>query len=377
MKMRMVALLAAATVVAKGLDAQEPRTRDSAGVRIIENPARSSAPVRFALGVTPVMDVGGLDDNPANEFNHRQGYLRGVLLSNGGLVVTDVNRLHFFDAKGKRIAIVGRDGDGPGEFRYIISICRARGDTLVVSDSRTSRLTVLDGKGAFIRNIPQPNRASPPFDGCLSDGFVLQKLESTPNGPRALVVTKHRLDGSLVDTAGVFDFGAFDMSTQREPQVVAVGSSVYFAKGFGDLLGITGSGRTIVRTADPLVEVSAEEREQGWAATIPRNTPPDQVKQRMDRMRSMPADKHWPAHRRVYADADGRLWMQDFQRNFKAEHGWTAFDPSGRIVGRILIPAQAARFEIVGFGKNQVMVARTDDDDALHMTVYQISPGRR
>lgn len=42
--------------------AQDARTRDSAGVRITENPARMDAPVRFRPGDKPLLEVGGLED---------------------------------------------------------------------------------------------------------------------------------------------------------------------------------------------------------------------------------------------------------------------------------------------------------------------------
>jgi hypothetical protein len=83
--------------------AQEARSRDSAGVRIIENPARKDAPVRFRLGDKPLFEVGGIESNPDEEFDHKQGYLRGVRLSDGGLAVMDVSRVHYFDENGKRV----------------------------------------------------------------------------------------------------------------------------------------------------------------------------------------------------------------------------------------------------------------------------------
>lgn len=358
-----------------------PRTRDSAGVRIVENAARMSAPVRFVLSEKPVLEVGGLEDDPAKEFNQRNGYLRGVMLSDGGLAVIDMNRVHFFDAAGKRKVISGRAGSGPGEFQYITSICRTHGDTVLVSDNRTRRVSVLDGAGTFVRAIPVTDGSAPPFQGCLDDGtFLLDKLNLIPgpNGtPAGLthVVTRWRLDGAFVDTIGTFDAGPFDPATRREAGVFAGGDRVGFADARGEILLETiGAKRSqmILRTADALQRITDAEREERWRSTIPRNTPPDEVRARMDRMRSMQGDKNWPAHRRVDFDDDGRLWVQDFNKEYFAEHGWTAFDRSGRIVGRVIIPKTTKRFEIIGFAKDRIIVMRADEDDAVHISVYAL-----
>lgn len=121
----LIVMCFATTVV---VHAKAPVIRDSAGVRIVENRARASAPVQFTLGTKARFDVGGLEPEPDNEFNPIQGYLRGTWLSNGGLAVIDEVRMHLFDAAGKRLAIVGRKGKGPEEVTFITSIYRTRGN---------------------------------------------------------------------------------------------------------------------------------------------------------------------------------------------------------------------------------------------------------
>ena len=113
----LAACLAAITALTANAGAQQLGVRDSSGVRIVEKAARKDAPLRFRLGDKPFLEVGGIESNPDEEFDHRQGYLRGVRLSNGGLAVSDVARVHYFDATGKRIRIVGRNGAGPEEFQ--------------------------------------------------------------------------------------------------------------------------------------------------------------------------------------------------------------------------------------------------------------------
>src|SRR5688572_839566 len=78
--------------------AAQTTIRDSAGVRVVQNPSRARAPVVFQLGATPSYQVGGPEEPTDNEFTPNQGYLRGVRLSDNGFVAIDVVRVHFFDA---------------------------------------------------------------------------------------------------------------------------------------------------------------------------------------------------------------------------------------------------------------------------------------
>lgn len=99
---------------------QSPTVRDSAGVRIIDNAARMDAPIRFALGARAVFEVGGLEKSEATEFNHMAGFLNGVRLYDGRFAVIDMNRIHYFDSRPRRIRIVGRNGSGPAEFGTLL-----------------------------------------------------------------------------------------------------------------------------------------------------------------------------------------------------------------------------------------------------------------
>src|SRR5690242_13542419 len=119
--MRIASAILLTSLIAS-LPAQAPTVRDSAGIRIVMNPGLSAARETFTYHPEAMYDVGGLEDDPEKEFNSRQGYLRGVFLSNGSFVATDEWRMQFFDAKGKRLGILGTKGSGPEDFLYLIGI---------------------------------------------------------------------------------------------------------------------------------------------------------------------------------------------------------------------------------------------------------------
>src|SRR3990172_4096726 len=128
--MRTALLLLALTVITPPAHAQAPRTRDSAGIHIVDNLARAEASITFRLSDKPTFDVGGLKDNLDDELS-THGALTAIRLSDGRYVVADETRLRFFDAAGKQERVVGRLGEGPGEFQYVRILCRTRADTIL------------------------------------------------------------------------------------------------------------------------------------------------------------------------------------------------------------------------------------------------------
>ena len=70
----------------------------------------------------------------------------------GALAVAQVGlgAVWVFDAEGKR-QVVGRSGEGPGEFGFVSSVAW-RGDTLVVVEGRRSRVSVMASDGRYLRS---------------------------------------------------------------------------------------------------------------------------------------------------------------------------------------------------------------------------------
>lgn len=363
---------------------QSPIVRDSAGVRIVQNPPRARAPVAFRIGTTPVVDVGGPEENTNDELDSNHGYLSAARLSDNGIAVIDPARVHYFDARGKRLRIVGRQGAGPEEFRYLIGICQTRGDTLVITDSHNRRLAILDRTGAILRTVRLEDIGSTPFEACLDDGTViLQRTDfQSPGVKKKVRVTRVRVDGTVANTVGEFMLPGFDMVTQVEPPILARGQRVYIGDAFSSEIRVyTPAGKltTIIRSADPQVRITPAQVEERMRSTIPMGTPSGEVAQRLARMRARPHAETWPTYRDVKVDPRGTIWVQDYTTEYPRPDGWTAFGADGRMIGRLVIPAPAAgrrRMDVIAFGVNEVLVRRSDEDGFAHLTVYPIQSVR-
>jgi hypothetical protein len=363
------------------------QVRDSAGIRIVSNPSRLAAPITLRIGDRPLLSVGGLHDDPEQEFESNQGYLRGVLLSDGGLVAIDVNRVKYFDATGKLVKIAGRRGDGPGEFRYLTAICRLRGDTIVVSDR--SRLGVLDGRGNFVRHLPSAPRY-PSFEACFGDNTVLLQTmhNAVPTPTRAeFEMWRTPISGAAPIALGRVEGSAFSM-TAPEVIVAVQGDRIIVADPTSNRLAVysaTGAGpvrlSTLIRTADPVARITDAEHEAQLARTIPNDVSDAERRQRMERMRTIPRAESWPAFGRVYVEPSGNIWLADYLRIRPNPVGYTRFDREGRMTGRLVIPPGTgtgleSRTEVIGFGVDRILVRRWDSDGATYLRVYPIVPVR-
>lgn len=194
---------------------------------------------------------------------------------------------------------------------------------------------------------------------------------TTPSVGSALRLTRLRLDGSRVNVIGDVPWHT-DPVASLEVSVVAAGTRLYYGGAQTSeirVYGMTGRLEAIVRSADEPERITDEEVEARLARSIPRNVGDAERAMRMERMRRLPHADTWPAYGRVHVDRSGRIWVADYRRSRDLPQGWSAFDASGRLLGRLVIPEQ---WLVIGFGSNDVLVRQFDEDRASHLLVYPI-----
>jgi hypothetical protein len=357
-------MIAVGTLFAGSLRGQTPTMRDSAGIRIVENPSRSTAPVAFRFGAR-TLDLGGPANNPDDEF--MRGLAKaGLRLPDGTVAVPDVSRIHFFDAKGLRLSILGRLGAGPAEFRSInaAEFCRTRGDTLIAGDYRNGRFAIIH-HNRVVRTTSYRDFGSAVV-GCFGDGTVLMQGGLPGSAPTYVVrLRRVSLDGSLV--------AEFDDLVYRVPSslthnvrvaVRTVGQRVFVGDGATSEIRVYDSNGKlveIVRTNDKPRRIAAAEAERSQGAQTQGVNAP-----------SRPST--YPTYHNFRLDPEGRLWVQDFIDEPNSGRWWTAFDAQGRLIGRLEVPSLGgmAPPTVAGFGVNEVQVARVDADGFVHISFYQL-----
>lgn len=144
---------------------RKPMAQDSAGVRIVENGAAPAT--RWHVG-EPVLTVGWRADDPT--FTWPQS---GRISRDGGVLVGDfgAGTIYQIESDGLVSRAWGRKGEGPGEYQALDAIL-LRGDSIVVSDSRLQRLTLLARDGG-VETRPLPGSFLHQASAILADGRVL------------------------------------------------------------------------------------------------------------------------------------------------------------------------------------------------------------
>lgn len=376
-----IAYTALLSVVAVSLHAQAPTVRDSAGVRIVTNPALVAAPETFRFDPSPTLDVGGLEDNPELEFKSNQGYLRGVFLSDGTLAATDEWRLQFFNPRGMRLGIVGTKGAGPGEFRYIIGICRTRGDTLVVHDSHNARNVVISPARSVVRTFPAGSNGALTFSSCFADGTVVlshSEYDRT-TGTMTMQYRRARLDGTIVNALLSAPPTRLDQVTSAEHAVATAGRRFYHAlpdSAHITAYDVTGQPVLVIRYGGTPERITDADALRRMSYAIPGGRKPTEAEiaaskaEGLRRWKSGPHAEYWPTHGRIHVDDQGRLWVNQYRKNMDAPDVWVAFAADGRMIGKLVLPPR--RMQVIGFGNDAILVRTFDDDGATHLALHSI-----
>jgi hypothetical protein len=357
----------------------EPVVRDSAGVRIVENPDVAPSPdggMVWALTEEPVLIIGALEAAPEYQFNRARGVVR---LSDGRIVVADAgsSELRWYDPSGAHLATAGRQGEGPGEFVGLGGAALLPGDSIVAYDDRLRRFSVFDGAGDFVRvNALDaegfPGMNYPVFVGAMGDGTVLMlgrvlQIQGMKEGPIVSPMTAWRYapDGTLLDSLGTFYGWEATVAISQQGQRVAMrigdrpfGRNTSVAplpNGFVvgtplryeyEVHGPGGVLRQIVRLDRPNAAVTADDIAAYQESRLEDLEDANAIRARREELSELTYPETLPAFGYpIVADRGGNVWVPDFMAGEEVRT-WTVFDPEGRRLGTVRTPADLRVFDI-------------------------------
>lgn len=354
---------------------------DSAGVLLVEYPDLPPIEAsRIAIAAEPELVLGEGDALPDPDYEFFR--ITGVVqLEDGTLVVANQGslELRFYGADGQFLRAVGREGEGPGEFRNLWDLWLVGGDTLVTWDLAVRRLQYFSPEGAFVRAASMPQapfeefvsgRAGESFgmpsmpQALLEQGQVVVFLGSpwTPTDGlperQPLLVALHRIDEGRWDAVRV---------VPGEERIISynnvMSSSTYtfpaypVADGAGATLAVADVARFRVELFDPdgrpvsiisaavsAIPVTAEviEAQVGVQLDYVDGGAPDDY---ADRIRTAFTASHAPSLpviRMVFVDADERVWVERYDVPGSGSR-WEVFEGDGTWIGRVEMPEGFAR----------------------------------
>lgn len=411
--MRRIPLIAVLSVLAAAhqpsLVAAQSATRDSSGVRIVENTRPAWASIQaWTLSNQHTVDIGSGEDS-LYELATVMGATR---LADGSIAIANMgtSNIRVYDARGRYLRAIGRRGQGPGEFRQVMGLVRRPGDTLAVNDSREEvEFYSVDGK--FARGLRSPSFK----DGLVLSGFYLFDdgsfvRTSWPQGHNhpdgrwvdslvVLAITKTDTSGRVISRHPAMEFTKtaalpFPQAMTFGPGGFIVGDGDGYYAGYADRYEIRrhrldGTLHLIVRapwTPQPVRDQDKEDYKkfvinlgaEGGGAVDPRL-----LAQRKKMMEEVSFARHLPAYQTMLVDSGRNLWVSDatlewflgqgFSRVLSTPTSWRVFDPSGRWLGTVTMPA---RFRVMDIGNDYVLGLWRDADDVEHIRLYRLNkPG--
>lgn len=324
---------------------------------------------------------------------------------NGRVLVADARqrRLQLYDSTGRHLRTIGRDGDGPGEFRGIMTVSVV-GDTIGVWDLSPRRFSLFTVDSGFLRLIPTPKKPSDydtPREIWITSGirpltYWLSTALPTPL-PQGTRIRKLQFTGQLAfsDTgartlsssptfngiySGQVEHGDARQLFSNFPFIAPAADRV--AYGSGETFEVRVANRDlvtqrIIRWAladESLTDEEVASARERLFASMPTGAPREKIERAVnDIVAAELLPKVRPAISRALWDDGGRLWLGRFEAptgGLAEASEWVVLDTAARPVGRIRLPEQARLESVRG---DELLVSVRDSLDVQTVQVWRVS----
>jgi hypothetical protein len=372
--------------------------RDSAGVRIVENRGVDALPaLAWRVDEAPLVDIGGEGGPALHQVTD------ACRLADGRIVVASsgTQQLHVFTADGQPLRALGRDGDGPGEFRSIFFVGCMPGDSVAAWDPLSYRLSVFDPGGGFARSVTPAASSGAPLPrvlGLLPGGrFVVTVSNGAPRIPQPGRSARDTVEFRVVDASGAAagSLGRFPGTEQialvdatgmlmrplpfGQTTVAAVhGGALYV--GHGDRYEVSvhqpGAGvRTRIRGDRARLPVTDDDVDAYRRETVTIGGTRDGRGERQlaELLEAAPYPEQMPALADVKVDASGNVWVQETRRPGDAgAETWTVHSAKGAALGTVAVPRGVRVRQI---GPDWILGLALDEGGAEHVRLHRLRRG--
>ncbi len=304
----------------------------------------------------PLLTIGDDPNDPLHQ-------VIGVILVGDTLIIAQTSSasLRFYDRHtGEFLKRVGRRGDGPGEYWWLLSLQRV-GNRLYTYDAHHRRVTVHDLSGALERTVDFEywgTYGSPDFVGAFADGSFLVAAElqaGRPGSPmfrRSVnVLGRYDANGVFVDSLGYYLGGELFIAPLADGGEL---NSVPPPYSRLSSAGVIGDGYYILDNKEAMIPVF--DRFGTLLREIGPDKPPEPVRiSRRDRARladyrdrirdgnpgvgDIDLDQ-FPRFYPFYGKStvvDGAFWVLDYLDTERddARMAWTVYSHEGELLGRV------------------------------------------
>jgi hypothetical protein len=364
----------------------------------------------WRLSEDPVLTIGALDGADAIGTVGRVADQSGiVLLGDGRIVIADgdADEVRIYDAAGSRSAVVGRTGDGPGEFRGIRGVLGFGPDSLLVWDSRVrssdGRLSVVTADGTFVRTISVPGLSIRSIAGITERGTILVEPEVSAPADWIEPDTGEYRERRIYERLSLSGerLGSFGPVQGRErvaasatlrgfvhfgrDTYVGVGAHTFYtgdSESFEIVVHDPESGVTLRSVSRPYEGIPVTEEE--LAESIEVRTVTNPLMNVTDRLRAIreqrpaqtimdpkgvPARNTHPAFNRLIEDPHGYLWVRHVVGTPDSLQTWSIFNPAGMWLGEVHMPLE---LNVRAISSDRIAGVVRDQLEVEYVHVFQL-----
>jgi hypothetical protein len=366
------------------------------GVEKVTSPGPTAWSDTSGWKLVEVYRIGGAESEAGAELIEPQDL---TLDPSGGVYISDQKPavIKQFDATGRFVRTIGRDGSGPGEFR--VAFLAAAPGHLVVHDPRSSRTSVFDSAGIFLRSW----NSSCCFWSSIMvdrDGTIrIPTDDDTKRGqPGMAAYIRYRLDGTLIDTMRLeyerVEEKFWSLSGGSGSNKMQMMTTIPLARSVelgldpagGVVLGrndryelvVSGTGQDTVQvfgraaTGNPIDGARRQLIRDSLVENFAKQFDKSAVEQAF-RVSDLPSTA--PLFRSVAVDRLGNRWLEVDDDGVAANRRFDVFDSTGAYLGQVPIPHDFGNAWGTAWGTDRVATSTEDADGMPVVVVYGIAKG--
>jgi len=295
--------------------AQKIETKD--GIRIIHNEKEGKWGRNPELSIEYVKNIGNIESLNENVLFYMPADIAFDNKDNIYILDSGNHRIQKFDANGKYLATFGRQGEGPGEFQYPMSLDINSEGYLYISDPQNQRIQILKPNGAEFTTIPMhetPAGKSKLFRSgqmlmAEGQGFISFGTEDEGKNKELPKLLK------VLDSEGKVSIDFGDKRDYKDFLLNRMGNQIHFAIDKNDFIYIAFDYQNRIEKYSP-------EGKLLWRADRPLNYDTDKPKNKGSRKASggrvslqMPDMNRCSSG--VAVDSKGRIWIASLLRQIE------------------------------------------------------------
>ena len=362
---------------------------DSAGVRVVTYEGVPDAVAPFRLAAEPRYRHGGGPGDYLFQFANA-----GRLFPDGSAVVADLDgEVVVLSADGATYEVLATRGEGPGEVTFPYAVLVLGQDSVLLPDSRQSRLTLFVGDSvASMVSLPRAAHFGVAGIGSSGELLLWNRFPSSlwidiEEEWLAGHMTLFDTETGALDTVASYDHFHREQSGQPGPIIRPVGEATVAAGRFvqtrSDRPEITwrrtdGAVEQIVRWRPGPNLLTEELLEHGEAYNrmlgkmmygMSEARLEEVIQEDMARYRAM-IGQPIPLFGTPFADADGNVWLPSYRPAYPEEGSpYTVISPDGEWLGQVETPP---RFRILDVTGGLVLGVLRGEMDVQNVVVYEV-----